>query len=470
MRISSWSAALAAALSATGMGAANAVTPVGNAVRVNNFTSGHQASPSVARDATGDFVVTWTSLRTYDDATHTFIEQDGSRNGVYARRFHADATPKGKEFRVNDITLSDQSAMDLAMNADGSFVVIWTSDAALHATRYGADGHVLGPSTRLDENAAIGHPVPILQAQVALDADGDFAVAWSEYDRESKKKAIVARRFHADGSSVTGAIKVAVAPASLVLDSTGLVELEYVPNLSDPHVVSEPDGDFVVSWQSQTDLEGSVYLGCRYCATGTYGQFGPSRIRARRYGASGLPAGLPNTVARGAEYELFVLRGAIDTGLALGNDPSTSAMMRLADGTLRFAWQVNHVLAEPIIRMRAATANIVPQLLSSRIANGYTHSVALGTSANGGFVVAADHPDTTIGGNETRRVILHAFDGKGVELPSPAEFVRRNRAYYYEIPIDLAGGDDGRQVLSYSGSSKGDRAHLDVFVRRFDAE
>ena len=44
-------------------------------LQVNSYTTGFQASPRVAADAGGDFVVAWSSIH------------DGSFNGVFAQRF-----------------------------------------------------------------------------------------------------------------------------------------------------------------------------------------------------------------------------------------------------------------------------------------------------------------------------------------------------------------------------------------------
>src|SRR5262245_44419699 len=84
-------------------------TPLGGEFRVNTFTGSDQYPPAVAMDADGDFVIAWSS-----------IGQDGSGWGVYARRYAADGTPRGGEFRVNTFTLNDQRfPLSVAMDADG---------------------------------------------------------------------------------------------------------------------------------------------------------------------------------------------------------------------------------------------------------------------------------------------------------------------------------------------------------------
>src|SRR5262249_33025102 len=85
-------------------------------VRINTTTSNWQYQPSVARDAFGNTVIVWTSL-----------SQDGSGDGVYARVYDEYGTALTSEFRVNQYTTSAQNYPDVAMDANGDFVVVWQS-------------------------------------------------------------------------------------------------------------------------------------------------------------------------------------------------------------------------------------------------------------------------------------------------------------------------------------------------------
>ena len=48
-----------------------------------------------------------------------------ARYGIAARRFDASGNPIGSEFVVNTYTTGDQRCGDLAVEADGNFVVVW---------------------------------------------------------------------------------------------------------------------------------------------------------------------------------------------------------------------------------------------------------------------------------------------------------------------------------------------------------
>ena len=90
--------------------------PLGGEFRVNSFTPGYQQLPDIAADATGNFVVAWTS-----DA------QDGSAYGIFAQRYDNAGTPLGPEFRVNTYTSNSQNRAAVAADPLGNFVVTWDS-------------------------------------------------------------------------------------------------------------------------------------------------------------------------------------------------------------------------------------------------------------------------------------------------------------------------------------------------------
>ena len=94
---------------------AAAGTPVGPEFRVNTYTSNDQRGPSVASDASGNFVVSWQSY------------QDGSSFGIFGQRYDSSGAPNGPEFRVNTFTTSNQIAPAVASDATGNFVVVWSS-------------------------------------------------------------------------------------------------------------------------------------------------------------------------------------------------------------------------------------------------------------------------------------------------------------------------------------------------------
>ena len=89
---------------------------VGYEFKVNTYTTGTQFRPSIAMDADGSFVITWSS-----------ISPEGSGWGVYAQRYDSSGIAIGQEFQVNTPTTRTQSNPSAAMDANGNAVIAWTS-------------------------------------------------------------------------------------------------------------------------------------------------------------------------------------------------------------------------------------------------------------------------------------------------------------------------------------------------------
>jgi hypothetical protein len=194
--------------------------------QVNTYTLGSQSAPVLAADADGDFIVIWESLG-----------QDGSEDGVFARRFSSAGTPLAVHFQVNDHTTSSQFDASVAADADGDFVVAWSS--------FGQDGNSFGVFARRFSGA--GAPVGTefqvntftpdsqLDPSVTVDAEGDFVITWSSLGQDGSSHGIFASRFSSSGTPLAGEFQVnSYSPG-------------YQQNSS---VAADAAGDFVVAWQS----------------------------------------------------------------------------------------------------------------------------------------------------------------------------------------------------------------------------
>jgi large repetitive protein len=225
------------------------VTPAGGEFLVNSFTNSFQFAPAVAVDADGDFVVAWDSLY-----------QDGSSDGIYAQRYDASGVAQGGEFQVNSYTSSFQAAPSVAIDADGDFVVAWQSNGqdgssdGIYAQRYDAAGVAQGGEFQVNSFTSNRQRSP----SVAMDADGDFVVAWQSDGQDGSSFGIYAQRYDASGTPEGGEFRVNSFTNS---------------SQNSPSVAMDVNGDFVVAWQS-------------------FGQDGSSYgVYAQRYDASGTPEG-----------------------------------------------------------------------------------------------------------------------------------------------------------------------------------
>jgi hypothetical protein len=166
-------------------------------VLVNQTIAGNQKWSSVAIDANGDVVVTWTSYG-QDGGGGSYGAGFAGENGVFARRFFADLTPAGPEFQVNQFASGNQQRSQIAMDMDGDFVIVWesnpdrgtgtsgpTQDFGIYARRYVAT-RKLGTNPLYGPNGELGGELPISNTKAgeqrspaaAMSHNGDLVIVW----------------------------------------------------------------------------------------------------------------------------------------------------------------------------------------------------------------------------------------------------------------------------------------------------
>jgi hypothetical protein len=267
----------------------------GGEFQVNTF-QGDEEDPTVAMDGAGNFVVTWSSNG-----------QDGSGWGVYAQRFDLNGVALGNEFQVNTTTAGDQAYSTVAMNGTGSFVVTWSSYGqdgsgwGVYAQRYDANGVAQGGEFQVNTTTQGDQ----LYSTVALDANGNFVVTWSSNTADGSSWAIKAQRFDANGVAQGHEFQVnsriGQQPANLVggllgslgsaLNSVNPVNEVIVPAAGDriySRVAMDAAGNFMITWSS-------------------YGQDGDGwGIYAQQYQPNGVTQGkefVVNTTTAGDQHD-----------------------------------------------------------------------------------------------------------------------------------------------------------------------
>ena len=296
---------------------------------VSTYTAGYQSEPSVAVDPNGGFVIAWVSEF-----------QDGSGSGVYARRYAADGTAVGLEFRVNTYTAGSQYNPSVAMDADGDFVVAWVSVgqggvlSEVYAQQYSASGAAVGEEFHVNETTTSDQYSP----SVAMDADGDFVVVWNSSASDSR--GIYARRYSADGAALGGESRV--------------TELQLAPS-----VAMDAAGDFVVVWQRSEPGPDGFNRG----------------IYAQRYTSAGAAAG-----------------GEFRVSTSVAGIQSTTSVTANADGDVVVVWESNgqggdgdDVYAR---RYDASGASQGPEFRVNTTTTGYQGSPSVAIDAEGDVVVA----------------------------------------------------------------------------------
>lgn len=253
---------------------------VGTEFLVNTYTTGSQTQPAIAMDTAGDFVVTWESYG-----------QDGSGYGVYARRFNAAGTAQGLASRVNTYTTSAQSLPSVAMDATGDFVIAWqsyTQDGSgygIYAQRYNSAGVAQGAEFQVNTSTANYQMAP----SVAMDTAGDFVIAWESALQDGSGYGIYAHRYNSTG----------VGQGSVFQVNTYTTGAQLTPK-----VAMDAAGDFVVTWSS-SGQDGNLY-----------------GIQAQRYNAAGN--------AQASEFRVNTYTT---------NQQSLPAVAMNAEGNFTIAWQ-----------------------------------------------------------------------------------------------------------------------------------
>jgi hypothetical protein len=290
-----------ASLGVFGRLVSSAGAPLTAEIQINTYTTGAQANPSVAASGSGDFVVAWDGSL-----------QDGDGSGVAARLFSSAGVPVTGEIQVNAHIEEDQSHPSVAAAASGDFVVVWQSSDnhdgdgyGLFARRFSSAGLALATEFQVNTYTPGGQR----KASVAASASGDFVVVWLSEDQDGSGYGVFARMFSSAGVPLVSefqvttytagaqddpAVAAAAASGDFVLvwqsngqdgsiwgvfarlfSSTGaLLSGEFQVNTYTTYsqrlaaVAAEPDGDFLVAWESPQDGSSSSVVARRFSSAG----------------------------------------------------------------------------------------------------------------------------------------------------------------------------------------------------------
>ena len=137
----------------------------GSAILVDTATTNDQQNSTVAINASGGFVVTW--------AGH----QSGKWQ-VYANDFDQNGVSLAGPMQVTNAS-NDQMFADVAMSGNGNYVITWSGHQAAHwnvyAEMYGANNQPVGSIFQVNTNTTDDQQY----STAALDAGGNFTITWS---------------------------------------------------------------------------------------------------------------------------------------------------------------------------------------------------------------------------------------------------------------------------------------------------
>ncbi|MBC7473306.1 MAG: hypothetical protein H7263_03370, partial [Candidatus Sericytochromatia bacterium] len=106
--------------------------------------------------------------------------QDGDGYGVYARRYDKNGIYSGNEFKVNTSTTGDQWIPSVAMTNNGGFVVVWesTKDRGSYnivGQKFDKMGNPFGTEFFINSSSKGSQEFP----KISMDSVGNFVVVWT---------------------------------------------------------------------------------------------------------------------------------------------------------------------------------------------------------------------------------------------------------------------------------------------------
>lgn len=362
--------------------------PVGPPISVpGGVSAGPFNDPAVAATASGEFVVVYDSVA-----------------GLFARLFDAEGAPKGPDFLVNQA--SDARSPDVAVDADGNFVVVWrrsfgTDGAQVFARRFDTEGGALGDEFPVSERVESDVGLPFVEAPaVAMSPSGNFVVAWAQ-----------------------GVISTLQLPADA--SSCGF----------------------------------NTYV-CAFA--------GGHTVRARRFlqgGTQAEPAQL--VAASAATYVLVQINAPIGAGA--GSEPRTIDVAMDADDGFVVVWARHETLIalSPGVRARRFSANGVPGLTRPvSVQQRGAPAPVVAMDGNGGYIVVYK-PAPPLFGDIERLLLARIFPagplpgGAEIRIDAPAE---TQSFQAHSVAMDPA----GNFVVAWSARVLAD-SRIDVYTQRFAA-
>jgi Ca2+-binding RTX toxin-like protein len=190
--------------------------------------------PQITTLADGSYVVTWLHRSALGGTQIDVQFQHFTANGVAIGGFQTVNSTLGEYQRGHDITALD----------NGGFVITWHassqdgSRSGVYARSYDASGVALGAEFRVNTHTANGQAGPSI---TALDSGG-YVVVWTSINQDFMGRGVFGQIYDASGAKQGGEFQV---------NTTEIYDQYY------PEVTQLAAGGFVVSWASDTIINGS---------------------------------------------------------------------------------------------------------------------------------------------------------------------------------------------------------------------
>jgi beta-lactam-binding protein with PASTA domain len=258
------------------------VVTTGSETLVNTTTANSQQNPAVAMDTAGNYIVVWESF-----------EEDGDDYGIYGQLYDAGGTPNGSQIEISPYDTDGQRLPDVDMADNGDFVVVWMSDdedgdgQGIYARRYNSDGSPKATDFRVNSGSADEQTLP----QVAVaGTSGDMVFTWVDEVDDGDQQGIYARQYLSNGAATSAPYLVnttttgyqghpvismnsdgdhVIAWQGVDADGMGIFAQMYdngsspntiggeiavnattTANQQEPSIAMDPSGNFIITWSS----------------------------------------------------------------------------------------------------------------------------------------------------------------------------------------------------------------------------
>lgn len=387
----------------------------GTELRANVATIGRQQAPAVAAGSNGNFVIAWEAV---DPAGGSDASLD-----IYARVFDSASVEIAGEMRVNTAMLRDQVTPQVAMDADGDFAVVWVgggipgSGSDVFGQRFNGLGEAQGSEFRVN-NTTLASQVG---GGVSMDSVGNFLVVWQSVHQDGFSEGIFGRQYHADGNTAVDEF---------------LVNTVVEGPQSAPWVNMNDSGQTLVTWRGKNADHQSAVFGQRYQ----------------------VPFAPPAPFKVGDEFQLGTLVELEGSGASAAMDLAGNSVVvweayeQDGDG-LGVYGQLLDTFGDPIG---------LSFLVNSEFTASHQGAPAVARSLDGRFVVVW-HSNAHDG--DGYGIFAQLYDPTGTAVGH--EFLVNTTTVGDQTSPAVAMGDDGRFVIAWQGAA-GDGT-TNIYARRFDA-
>lgn len=208
-------------------------------VAAPTFSSSHD-DPAISMDANGNFIVVW-EAQDLDNCGGYYYS---SRDLIYGKIFNSNGTAISSDILISEITSVDNEDPDVAMDANGNFVVLWERETyyysecssnysnypdVIYARTFNAMGVPDGPSFPISDQPSVDSDDPA----IAMDSDGNWVAVWETARCNDYYCDVYAKIFDSSNS----------ATSSELLVNTNTYDNE------DVDVAIDSNGDFIVAWE-----------------------------------------------------------------------------------------------------------------------------------------------------------------------------------------------------------------------------